>query len=302
MIKTGIIGINSDNGHPYSFSSIINGYDDQGYLDSDWPVIHDYLKKRKINEIGFSHAQVTHIWTQDRNLSENIAKASLIPNIASTPGDMLADIDALIIARHDYDTHLEHASKFLESGIPVFVDKPLSLISSDLEYFKPFIDKGLLMSCSALRYSPGLLELKQNLNTLGSIKYINATVCLDWVKYGIHMLDCLLALDLGDPISIRNCSKKSDSFLIELSSGIEVSLFCLGNVGPTFEMTVIGDSGKKSIGMYDNFSAFKNCLKVFFEMCDTRLAPIDSHTTLIAMQTLKKGLEAKKFPGKELKI
>ena len=36
MIKIGIIGTSEGNGHPYSFSAIINGYDDKNMSMSGW--------------------------------------------------------------------------------------------------------------------------------------------------------------------------------------------------------------------------------------------------------------------------
>ena len=302
VIKTGIIGINADNGHPYSFSSIVNGFDDESYANSGWPVIHDYLRDRSPEEIGIDGAQITHVWCQDIKVSKNIASCSFIDEVVEKPEDMLPHIDALIIARHDYETHYELSKPFLDSGIPVFIDKPLSIEKSDLEYFLPYIEKGQLMSCSALKYSDALKELKKDLISLGDIKYLNTTVCLDWLKYGIHMIDCILELELEEIISIKSSIEDKESFVLTTSSEDNIFINCLGNVGPTFDMSIIGTNGKRTIGMYDNFSAFKNCLKVFFKMCREKKPPIPPSTTLKSMSILSAGLEAKKYTGKIIKI
>ena len=48
MIKAGIIGLyDKGNGHPFSFSSIINGYSEKGYKKSKYLNILNYLKKKK---------------------------------------------------------------------------------------------------------------------------------------------------------------------------------------------------------------------------------------------------------------
>ena len=44
--KVGIIGFSEANGHPYSFSSIINGYNEKNYQKSNWKLILNYLKKQ----------------------------------------------------------------------------------------------------------------------------------------------------------------------------------------------------------------------------------------------------------------
>ena len=49
-----------------------------------------------------------------------------------TIGNLLGKVDAVIIARDDYETHFPMSQPFLEAGLPVFVDKPLSLEISEL--------------------------------------------------------------------------------------------------------------------------------------------------------------------------
>ena len=104
-IKLGIIGINEGNGHPFSFSAIINGFDHEGMKNSGWDVIYNYLKIRHASEFGFDNVQVTHAWTQDPEQTKKIAKASKIPNIVVDMNDMLDEVDGVLIARDDYETH-----------------------------------------------------------------------------------------------------------------------------------------------------------------------------------------------------
>jgi len=48
VIKLGIIGLNDfENGHPYSFAAIINGYDKKYFKKSKFKVILNYLKLKK---------------------------------------------------------------------------------------------------------------------------------------------------------------------------------------------------------------------------------------------------------------
>ena len=48
VIKLGIIGLKDfDNGHPYSFAAIINGYDKKYFKKSKFKVILNYLKLKK---------------------------------------------------------------------------------------------------------------------------------------------------------------------------------------------------------------------------------------------------------------
>ena len=48
MIKLGIIGYSKLNGHPYSFSGIINGINKYYFKNyANWPFIYEYLIKNK---------------------------------------------------------------------------------------------------------------------------------------------------------------------------------------------------------------------------------------------------------------
>ncbi len=76
-LRLGVVGLSEGNGHPFSFSAIVNGYDDAGMAASGWPVIHDYLRLRDPSEFGGLGAQVTHAWTQSpRPRSASVARAA----------------------------------------------------------------------------------------------------------------------------------------------------------------------------------------------------------------------------------
>ena len=46
QLKIGIIGISEGNGHPYSWSSIFNGFDEKELIKCPYPAIIEYLKKK----------------------------------------------------------------------------------------------------------------------------------------------------------------------------------------------------------------------------------------------------------------
>ena len=78
-LKLGIIGSSHGNGHPYSWSSIINGFNMALLEKCPYRVIIDYLKNQKIKQ--FPYAEITHIWTQNYNESQLISSITNIPNI-----------------------------------------------------------------------------------------------------------------------------------------------------------------------------------------------------------------------------
>jgi hypothetical protein len=113
MVKIGIIGYNEGNGHPYSFSAIINGYNASIMETSPYSVIYKYLSERNKDELGIDNCKITHIWTPYPHISNNIAECTYIPNIVADYRDFAGQVDAVIIARDDVDSHFDLIKFFL---------------------------------------------------------------------------------------------------------------------------------------------------------------------------------------------
>src|SRR3989339_1535457 len=136
MLKIGIIGLSEGNGHPYSWSAIINGdYDEKEMDNCGYVGIPIYLRANH-EMLGVEGAKVTHVWTQDHKISEHIAKASLIDNVVDQLEDMIGRVDAILLTRDDPENHVKMAKPFIDASIPIFIDKPLSITAEDLGYFK----------------------------------------------------------------------------------------------------------------------------------------------------------------------
>ena len=65
MIKLGIIGFSKNNGHPYSFSAIVNGFNEVHFKKVGYPQILSYLKKKKKKEFFIKNLKITHAWSED---------------------------------------------------------------------------------------------------------------------------------------------------------------------------------------------------------------------------------------------
>ena len=57
--KLGIIGISDGNGHPYSWSAIINGYEPAKMENCGFPVIPRYLAKKTFHAENFMEQMFT---------------------------------------------------------------------------------------------------------------------------------------------------------------------------------------------------------------------------------------------------
>lgn len=288
VIRVGVIGVSSGNGHPFSFSAIINGYSDEGFAESGWPVIHSYLKNRQPADFGFDGVSVTHAWTQDKEITKKLCCAAKIEHAVDEPQMMLGHVDAVLIARDDWRSHYTLAKPFLDAGLAVYIDKPLSLDLTELEYFKSYLEGGKLMSCSGLRFAKEL----QDVSDLGNLRCINGTVVQNWERYGVHLLDAVFNTVDARPISIARHPAGHDSFTIAMDDGSVFNVNAIGAGPKTFRLDYFGSQRHCQVDMHDNFSAFRATLALFFEMCRTGIPAIDPEDTLTIMRTLMAGLAA----------
>ncbi len=295
-----MIGISEGNGHPFSFSAIINGYDRAAFEAAGWPVILSYLERQPDSAFGFNNTRVTHAWTQDPGVTAKLCAACRIDHAVGRPEAMLDAVDAVIVGRDDWEQHAALAMPFLERGIPVFVDKPLTLDADELACFRPYLENGTLMSTSGLRYAAELDELRNKLLDLGTPRLVSATVLNGIEKYGIHMLDAVAGLGFPKPASLTRMNTRFEAFSLVLADGTTMTLNCLGNVGKTFHISVFSDKGHAHVDLHDNFSAFARTLGHFVKMIETRHPPIPPGQILDTMNLIR---TAKNLaPGETVKL
>lgn len=295
-----MLGISEGNGHPFSFSAIINGYDRAAFEVAGWPVILSYLERQPDTAFGFRNTRVTHAWTQDPDVTAKLCAACRIDHAVDRPEAMLGAVDAVIIGRDDWEQHAALAMPFLERGVPVFVDKPLTLDADELARFRPYLENGTLMSTSGLRYAAELDELRGKMSAVGTPRLVAATVLNGIEKYGIHMLDAVAGLGFPKPVSVTRLNARFEAFSLVLADGTAMTLNCLGNVGKTLHLSVFCDKGHAHVDLHDNFSAFARTLGHFVKMVETRNPPIPPGQIVDTMNLIR---SAKNLaPGETVKL
>ena len=293
-IKTcAMVGTSKNNGHPYSFSALINGYNPRKFFKCGWNVIDTYMKKNsKLASNGIDGLKVTHAWTQHLSMTETLAESCEIDNIVENYEDLVGKTDSVIIARDDFENHLSQSIIFLEAGQKVFIDKPLTLSEEEFIVFKKFINNGQLMTTSGMRFSNHIIGLK-NLS-LETPLLINCSVVNCLPKYGIHMIDATLGWFDFEPLEIERLSTPFDSYIITTKEGAIIKLNCLGENVLAFSYQILGDKINISFNLTDNFFAFRNTLIEFRNFLDdaSTIKPSDmikSIDLLIKLNNLNKG-------------
>jgi predicted dehydrogenase len=302
MVKSiGIIGLSEGNGHPFSYSSIINGYSPEGLAASGWPGIYEYVRRRHASEFGLGDWKITHAWTQDPESTKKLCAACRIPNGVGEYREFLGNVNAVIVARDDFELHYEIARPFLEAGLPVFIDKPLSVDVAELRAFKPYLEKGQLMSCSGMRFARELDEPRADLASYGRVKLIRGAIVLSWEKYGVHLLEAVLGMTSAHAVSVRMLPTEHASAAVLLDDGVLLQIDAMGDCARSFHVEMFGTHRTGAFDIFDNFSMFRRMLWEFLDSIRSGKPAIPPDRTLEIMRVLIAGRMSRE-EGREVRL
>jgi predicted dehydrogenase len=182
MISIGMIG--ADSTHTESYASLMN------------------LPGAPFGE----RAQVVKLWGEDAAQAQEKARQCHIPQVASDPAAAMQGVDLVMICNRYGDDHVAPARLALAAGLPTFVDKPFANDFAAVQELAHLASKGNVpvISCSAVRYVPEMLELSNRLSSFGSLSCAIASgqASGDFPNprakhpyfYGIHPVEMLHAL------------------------------------------------------------------------------------------------------------
>ncbi len=296
-LNFGVLGISPGNGHAYSWSAIFNGYNAEKMKLCPFPVIGEYLGKRKFPDDAIAGARVTHVWTQDFEKSKSIAEASNIEYVVKDREEMIGKIDAVLLARDDAENHFELILPFLKAGIPAYIDKPIAYSTKNaMKLFELEKFRGQVYTCSALRYAEELILTDGQKKHLGKINKVIGVIPKNWNQYAIHLIEPLLANFRGERIdTMTNFSRvvfnKSVSINFKWENDVEVSLETTGEDTGTITLHFFGENDNIVLTFKDTFTAFRNSLQVFTDSVRQKKEAISIEDTLRVIKLVEMGIE-----------
>ncbi|MBC8542235.1 Gfo/Idh/MocA family protein [Bianquea renquensis] len=105
MYRIGIIG--TENSHAITFAKLLNLPDEQGrYRHED--------------------ARIVGVYGPDMESAQEIVEKTGVSFIADKPEDFIGKVDAMMITSRRGSVHAQYAMPFMEVGIPLFLDKPVT--------------------------------------------------------------------------------------------------------------------------------------------------------------------------------
>lgn len=296
--RLAMLGMIPGNGHPYSWSAIINGFDANELAACPYPIIVDYLSRQL--DAGEKHAAVTHIWTDDPADGAQVARFARIPHVVKVPQDVIGEVDAVIIAVDDGDDHVERARPFVEAGLPVLVDKPMATNAEDLRTFVAWRKEGArILSSSGMRYASELEEFKGF-----SWDWMQVALSNTWKRYAIHFLEPVYTLTGPGFLSIRSFEDGPNQFAsLRHSSGQVLNLSMLREAQIPFgTFHVSGKEGQKTFRLRDTYGAFRRQLLAFVDYAMTGREPFPFSETVELMAIILAGIESSRRNGAEINL
>jgi predicted dehydrogenase len=254
-LRLAMLGMIPGNGHPYSWSAIVNGYDPVGMSRCPYAMIPEYLGAQPPGSVGIPDASVTHIWSDQPEEADNVARAALIPNVVGNPMDVIGHVDGVIISTDDGEDHARRAAPFVEAGLPVFVDKPLATTTTELAQVVRW--KGLgarILSSSGMRYATEIDDLKG-----GDWVWLNSATGKTLERYGIHALEPLFVL-LGPGFRNVSCADHGNSCIATVThtSGAMATFAVIPEAAGSFgALSAHGREKIVHVRLEDTYSAFR---------------------------------------------
>lgn len=289
LLRIGVIGTSPGNGHPYSWSALFNGYDKALMAACPFDVIPAYLSKHVVGTGVIPGAKVTHIWTQNPDEAAKIASTCLIPHVSGSAAELVSEVDAVLVARDDPDSHPYFVEMLTRRDTPGLIDKPFAVRRRDAEEMWALDPGGrLLFTCSGLRYAP---ELQPFLGREGSQPMVIRGVApKSWDLYSIHIIEPALRMVplSASATSVRASSADGERTLrIDWSSGQRTEFRTTGDAKTPISIEINGER----VVLQDTYHAFKSAMEAFVAFVRDPSMNIEREETLRVIDLVERGRE-----------
>ena len=269
-----IIGINKGNGHPYSFSAIVNGFNKK-LLNKycEFNVIKKYLVGKNLPNSKFKKYKIKYIYTPNINISKKIAKSCNIERPIKNLDDLPQNISGIILARDDFKYNESVINFCTKRKISLFVDKQISknrifLLKNKLKLF----NYGKIYGGSGLSFCDEFLKFKKE-HKKKKLK-ISKIICISkgkWINYGQHLLDPIYDILKFDKNTFKQKIKNLNTIILKGKiSNVDCEFKFKQNNYSNIKIDFYTNLGKKSVKFSNPYEAFSRMLINYFKKFDKR--------------------------------
>ncbi len=257
-MRIGIVG--SDNSHALAYAKIAN-------VDK-----------------AFEPYRVTMICGDDPQKTKDVASEGEIPTIVESPQEMIGHIDAAIVVNRHGGLHAGNSIPLLESGIPVYVDKPFAVSLDDCADMLAAAERGStwVTSFSSLRYSLDTAALEQEASSFGRIRAAQFAGPCDFDSeyagpffYATHVADIMLRLMNGNINSLSAVQAgQGVAVTVQFEDDALAVINYMNDAQYHFTATLFGENGYAHREILAGHGAYTTAFGVFVQALESNTPPI----------------------------
>lgn len=238
--------------------------------------------------------RIVSIWGNDLERIETLSRTHGIETRVADPNEMMGAVDAVLVV-DDTDGGGMHAAlvrPFLEAGIPVFIDKPMTTNYADAVALFDLAERHRtpIMSCSALRFALELDAAKADLERIGTLSSVVSVGPGDWYYYGVHAVEMLgVVAGTGASWVHRHALENRDITVIGYNEGPSAVVETLRDAAYVFHLTAYGAEGWTSVEVADFAGFYTNTMREVVTMVETGRPSLSREQTLEVLAILEAG-------------
>ena len=111
----------------------------------------------------FADVEVIGVYSDEKEAMEKVATTFNVPTMENYD-DAVGKVDGVVITARHGDNHYKYAAPYIPSGVPMFIDKPITVSEEDaIAFAKELKEKGVQVTGgSSCRYDKTVLALKED--------------------------------------------------------------------------------------------------------------------------------------------
>ena len=217
---------------------------------------------------------------------------------AASQDELIEKCDALIVlAPSNPEVHERLAEKALMSGKPLYMDKPFAPDRAAAERIFALADKHNtpLFSCSALRFTREIAELKAGAFAGEQVKMVGVTGGGgSYWEYCIHQLEMVTTLmGVGAKRLMQTSAGRNKHVVIEFTDG-RMAHITYGENMP-YQFVVAGDTTQVAVNQCSDF--FPILLDTILEFFKTGVVPVPKEETIEIAAMVGQSVAAQDYPN-----
>ncbi len=182
----------------------------------------------------FPDVEAIGVYSNDPEAAQRLNEKFNVP-IMKSYDELVGKVDGIMVTARHGDNHLKYAKPYLSSGIPMFIDKPITVSEQDAITLASEAKKNGVRLCggSTCAYVSETVELKQHFATLEEGSVVGGNVICPVMMenayggfffYSQHLVQVLVEIFGEDPIALTANRKGGNVYATVEYPGFSVSI------------------------------------------------------------------------------